>query len=72
MRWLTIAGFSALWGALTFPLAAFSAALFARDMAMTGGILAITTGGLTTIVLWRVLQAWAKGSLAAKTNAAEA
>lgn len=72
MRWLTIAGFSALWGALTFPLAAFSAALFARDMAMTGGILAITTGGLTTIVLWRVLEAWAKGSLAAKTNAAEA
>ena len=72
LRWLTVSGFSALWGAFTFPLAAFASALFARDLATTGGIFAVLAAALTGLVLWRVLQAWAKGSLAAKTNAAEA
>lgn len=72
LRWLTVSGFSALWGAFTFPLAAFASALFARDLATTGGIFAVLAAALTGFVLWRVLQAWAKGSLAAKTNAAEA
>ncbi|HRK41595.1 MAG TPA: tellurium resistance protein [Gemmobacter sp.] len=71
-RWLTISGFSALWGAFTFPMAAFASALFARGLLTTGGIFAVLTLFLTGFVLWRVMQAWAKGSLAAKTNAAEA
>ena len=72
LRWLVLSGFSALWGAFTFPMAAFSSALFARDLATTGGIFSVLTLLVTGFVLWRVLQAWAKGSLAAKTNAAEA
>ncbi|MBL8561018.1 MAG: tellurium resistance protein, partial [Gemmobacter sp.] len=32
LRWLTVSGFSALWGAFTFPLAAFCSALFARGL----------------------------------------
>lgn len=72
LRWLTVSGFSALWGAFTFPLAAFASALFARGLLTTGGIFALLALMLTGFVLWRVLQAWAKGSLAAKTNAAEA
>lgn len=72
LRWLTLAGFSALWGAFTFPLAAFASALFARGLLTTGGIFTLLAMMLTGFVLWRVLQAWANGSLAAKTNAAEA
>ena len=72
LRWLTISGFSALWGAFTFPMAAFASALFARDLLTTGGIFVGLALILTGFVLWRVMQAWAKGSLAAKTNAAEA
>ncbi|MGL4280389.1 MAG: tellurium resistance protein [Albidovulum sp.] len=70
--WLTAAGFSALWGAFTFPVAA-TAALW------------LTLGGLwrwpglaalvfATIIIppivWQVLRAWARGQLAIKTNAA--
>jgi len=66
------AGFSALWAAFTFPLAAFASALFAVDLGATGTIvLALAAAGIPPILI-KVLQAWAKGGLAAKTNAAEA
>ncbi|MFN3952921.1 MAG: tellurium resistance protein [Pararhodobacter sp.] len=76
-RWLLVAGFSPLWGALTFPLAACaSAQLHAlgghpAGLALGGGLLVAATA-LTGWVLLRVLQAWARGALAAQTNAATA
>ena len=72
LRWLTAAGFSALWGAFTFPLAAYCAAQFALGMQVTGAILMILALMLIPYVVYQVLKAWAKGGLAVKTNAAEA
>lgn len=76
-RWLLAAGFSPLWGALTFPLAACGAAqLYAFGAypagVMLGAGLLLAASALTLTVLWRVLQAWARGQLAARTNAATA
>ncbi len=71
-RWITASGFSALWGAFTFPLTAFCTALFSINLDVTAAIaLAFTTGVVITVLI-RVLRAWPKGQLAAKTNAAEA
>jgi tellurite resistance protein len=71
-KWLTEAGFSALWGAFTFPLAAYVSALYALGMDVTGTVLLIPALGFIPFVALRVMKAWAKGDLAAKTNAAEA
>ncbi len=76
-RWLTEAGFSPLWGAFTFPLAAYATALLVTVGNMDGGRI---VGGLVLIaatlivppIAVKVMQAWAKGGLAAKTNAAQA
>lgn len=79
VRWLTEAGFSPFWGAFTFPLAAT-----AGLMALMAGYVAaqpfrlIAAGALVAATLvvppiaWKVMQMWAKGQLAAKTNAATA
>lgn len=74
-RWLLAAGFSPLWGALTFPLAACASAVVAAFGASTAGLalgaaLLLAGTALTVPVAIKVLQAWAKGKLAAKTNAA--
>ncbi len=82
-RYLTAAGFSPLWGAFTFPLAAFANLLLMLggrglgplfgDVARVAGVcLLVAVTGLIGFVLYRVLQMWAKGSLAAKTNASTA
>lgn len=73
-RWLTEAGFSALWGAFTFPLAALASALLALDgiFHWTGVVVLVGALGLVPVVLWRILKMWGSGALAAKTNAAEA
>ena len=73
-RWITSAGFSALWGAFTFPLAAYASALLALGGGWTTpGNLAL---GLAFLIIppiaWAVLKLWPTGRLAAKTNAAEA
>ncbi|MGA0714283.1 MAG: hypothetical protein ACO3OO_03315 [Gemmobacter sp.] len=73
-RWLTAAGFSPMWGAFTFPLAAA-----ARALIEAGGVFAVM-GALalalaTLIVPWialRILRMWADGTLAERTNAATA
>jgi tellurite resistance protein len=72
--WLTEAGFSALWGAFTFPLAA-TASLWLT----LGGVWkwpGVAALALATIIIpviaWKVVQAWARGQLAIKTNAATA
>jgi tellurite resistance protein len=75
--YLTAAGFSPLWGAFTFPLAAFTSLAFlvagdgGPEVFRLIGAVALVAGtiGIPMIVV-KVLQAWAKGVLAAKTNAA--
>jgi tellurite resistance protein len=75
VRWLLAAGFSALWGALTFPSVAVSTAVLTAFGATGGGLIAgavlmFLASTLTAFVLFRVLQAWARGKLAQLTNAA--
>ncbi len=71
-RWITEAGFSAMWGAFTFPLAAFASALFATGFDLAGiGVLVVALG-VVPVIAWRVMTMWGNGQLAARTNAAEA
>ncbi len=78
-RWLTRAGFSALWGAFTFPLAAFStlmqimgAAAEGEVFRILGGVSLVAATLLIPYITYRVMKLWAKGELAVKTNAATA
>ncbi len=78
-RFLTVAGFSPLWGAFTFPLAAFSTmcmTLFAAGQAqvfyIAGGLSLVAATLIVPPIAFKVVQAWAKGTLAVKTNAAVA
>ena len=76
-RWLLADGFSALWGALTFPVAA-TAGLWVTlwqvqptelHRLIAGVVLVIAT--LVTVpILALVLKAWAQGRLPVRTNAA--
>lgn len=73
-RWITVAGFTPLWGAFTFPLAASAGAALTLG---TGGLLPgvallIVAIGVVPAISWGVLSLWPGGRLAAKTNAAEA
>jgi tellurite resistance protein len=70
--WLTGAGFSALWGAFTFPVAATAALWLTLGGAwLWPGLAALV---LATIIIppivWQVIRSWARGQLAIKTNAA--
>jgi tellurite resistance protein len=76
---LLTAGFTPLWSAFTFPLAAFAGFLIA--MAAAGHGTAFRLGGgaalavatlVTPPILLRIMRAWATGSLAAGTGAARA
>ena len=73
-RWLTAAGFSALWGAFTFPLANAAGIFIAQGGAWTwaGVAVLVAAAGIIPVVAFWVLQLWARGTLAAKTNAATA
>lgn len=76
-RWLLADGFSPLWGALTFPLAAtaglwvtlWHAVPTESHRLVAGGTLVVATLVVLPI-LFLVLKAWAQGRLAARTNAA--
>ncbi|OYU39318.1 MAG: tellurium resistance protein [Pseudorhodobacter sp. PARRP1] len=74
LRWVTAAGFSALWGSFAFPLVAYAAAL----IGLGGQVQQIGMGLLAAAVVvvlgvaWKVVAMWPTGKLAAKTNAAEA
>jgi tellurite resistance protein len=77
VRWLTESGFSPLWGAFTFPVAAYAGALLqvsggVGQMGLAGGVVLIAASLFIPVIAYRVLKAWADNSLAAKTNAAEA
>lgn len=72
-RWITAAGFSPLWGAFTFPLAAYATALIGIDRAQPLGLaLALVGAVIIPLIAWKVLSLWPGNRLAAKTNAAEA
>lgn len=72
--YLTAAGFSPLWGAFTFPMSAFANLMLI--LAPTGGPFYII-GGLALIgatlavpmIAYKIMQLWASGELAVKTNA---
>jgi tellurite resistance protein len=73
-RWIGAAGVTALWGAFTFPLAAFATAMLRQ-----GGSLGTLGMGALAVALvavpwiaWLVLRDWPGGNLAARTNAATA
>lgn len=71
--WLLGAGFSPLWGALTFPTAAAATAsilALGQGGLYIGAILVIVASALNSWVAVQVLKLWAKGQLGAKTNAA--
>ncbi|WP_415182961.1 tellurium resistance protein [Phaeovulum sp.] len=72
VRWLLAAGFSPLWGALTFPLAATANFWVALGGAwrIPGGILLVLATLIIVPIAVQVLKLWAKGQLAVKTNAA--
>lgn len=74
LRWIVASGFSALWGAFTFPLAALASALLGRgDTLEWLGLVALVTAlGVVPAILWQVVRLWPGGQLAARTNAAEA
>jgi tellurite resistance protein len=74
LHWITETGFTPLWGAFTFPLAAAATAfLVVGEQGFWPG-LGVLAAALVVVpwVLWRVVKLWASGTLATKTNAAEA
>lgn len=74
VRWLTEAGFSALWGAFTFPLAATAGLWVSLGgiWRVPGGVALVGATLVTLPIAWKVVRAWAHGQLAIKTNAATA
>lgn len=71
-KWITETGFSALWGAFTFPLAACASALVLNGWTIPGAAVALAALGVIPFIAWKVMTLWGGGQLAAKTNAAEA
>ena len=76
-RWITQSGFSPLWGAFTFPLAAFAGMLWHLVAAgeplrgLAAVVLVVATLAIPAVLV-KVLQLWARGDLAVRTNAATA
>lgn len=75
LRWLVEAGFSPLWGAFTFPLAATAGLWtavsgFAPGWALAAQALLVAASLVVLPILFLVWRAWASGGLAMKTNAA--
>lgn len=71
-RWIAESGFSALWGAFTFPSAAAASALLAVGWDVAGLLAATAASAIVFPIALKVMQAWTKGGLAVKTNAAQA
>lgn len=72
LRWLLAAGFSPLWGALTFPLAA-TANLWLTlgdEWRLPGAVALVAATLIVPAILIRIYKMWAKGALALKTGAA--
>ena len=73
-KWLLSSGFSPLWGALTFPLAALANFWMAMGGAwqMPGALLLVAATLAIPPIAFKILKQWASGQLAIKTNAASA
>ena len=71
-RWITESGFSPLWGAFTFPLAAYASAMMINGWVLPGVLLTVLALGANLSIAWRVIKMWPGGKLANKTNAATA
>lgn len=73
-RWLTEAGFSPFWGAFTFPLAATAGFWIGLGGIWTqaGLVLLIAATLVIVPIVFKVMQSWARGQLALRTNAATA
>ncbi|MBD3787231.1 MAG: tellurium resistance protein [Sphingomonadales bacterium] len=72
LRWLTAAGFSPLWGAFTFPMAA-TANLWLMQGGIwrgPGAVLLIAATIAVPVIAAKIFKLWASGQLALKTNAA--
>lgn len=69
-RWIIETGFTPLWGAFTFPLAAFGGALLINGWVIAGSVVTVLAMGAVPVIAWRVIRMWPTGALAAKTNAA--
>lgn len=70
-RWITEAGFNAMWAAFTFPLTAYGGALFASGFDLAGMVVLVAALGVIPPIAYRVITLWGSGRLAAVTNAAE-
>jgi tellurite resistance protein len=70
-RWVLAGGVSAIWGSLTFPMAALAQALLLAwpEAGIVASALAL---GVIPWIAWRVLKLWPGGRLAQLTGAAEA
>jgi tellurite resistance protein len=74
MRWITASGFSPLWGAFAFPLAASASLWISLGGAwqMLGGVALLAASIITVSVAYRIMKLWLSGQLAVRTNAAAA
>jgi len=78
IRYLTKADFSALWGAFTFPLAAFANLMFAAatlaptPFRLIGGLELVAATLAITYIAVKIMQIWSRGKLSKATNAATA
>jgi len=63
-----------MWGTFTFPPVAYAGAglILGGAWAVTGGIALMAALGVVPTIAYRVLKLWPAGTLAARTNAAEA
>ena len=71
LRWITASGFSPIWGAFCYPLAACAAAVLAVSP-FFGTFVLIAALGIIPPIAWRILKLWPGNRLAQKTNASEA
>lgn len=66
-HWLTVNGFTPLWSAFTFPLAASAAALLAQDetrmFQIAGAVVLIAATFAIPVILALVLRQWMTGQL---------
>lgn len=71
-RWLLAGGFSALWGALTFPLAATAMLWLTLGgiWRIPGGLALVAATLIVLPIALQIYKIWAKGELALKTGAA--
>ncbi len=71
-RWLTESGFSALWGAFTFPLAATASLwlVLGGIWRWPGGVALVAATLIVPAIAFKVIKLWPGGQLAMKTNAA--